>query len=319
LSQALIRLLIQRLLLGVATLFAISALIFFAAELLPGDAAQAILGQSATPENLENLRVQLGLDKPALQRYIVWLGGVVRGDLGNSIVNQRPVADVIGPRFGNTMFLAAFAAIIAVPLAILLGLLAVLFRDRWPDKLISALTLTSISLPEFFVGYVLIFFFAIRLPWFPSVAIITEDMSIFERLRVIILPAATLIFVVLAHMMRMTRAAIIGVMSSSYIEMATLKGIAPFRVIFRHAFPNAVSPIINVVVVNLAYLVVGVVIVEFIFAFPGMGQLFVDNVTKRDLPIVQACALIFAAVFIGLNMLADIFSILANPKLRYPK
>ena len=318
-SIQLIRLILQRVALGVVTLFVISLLIFLSAEILPGDVAQTILGQSATPENLANLRLQLGLDKPPLVRYVDWLGGILQGDLGTAIVNKQPVAKLIGARFGNTLFLASVSALIAVPLAILLGLLAVRFRDKWPDKIISASTLTAISLPEFFVGYVLILFFAIKLPWFTSLSTVSATMSLGERLQAIVLPCATLTFVVLAHMMRMTRAAIIGVLSSPYIEMAQLKGVSPFNIIFRHAFPNAISPIINVVVVNLAYLIVGVVVVEVIFVYPGMGQLFVDNVSKRDLPVVQACGLIFATVFIGLNLIADILSIISNPKLRFPK
>jgi peptide/nickel transport system permease protein len=319
LPTQLIRLIAQRIGLGLLTLFAISILIFLSAEILPGDVAQTILGQSATPENLANLRVQLGLDKPPLTRYLNWLGGILQGDMGNALTNKQPVAKLIGSRFGNTVFLALVSALIAVPIAILLGLLAVRFRDSWIDKFISAATLTTISLPEFFVGYVLILFFAIKLPWFSSLSTVSSSMGFGERLLAIVLPCATLTLVVLAHMMRMTRAAIIGVMSSPYIEMAQLKGVSPLKIVFRHALPNALSPIINVVVVNLAYLIVGVVVVEVIFVYPGMGQLFVDNVAKRDLPVVQACGLIFATVFIGLNMLADILSIISNPKLRYPK
>jgi peptide/nickel transport system permease protein len=319
LSAQLLRLILQRIGLGVLTLLAISVLIFLSAEILPGDVAQTILGQSATPENLANLREQLGLNKPPLQRYLNWLGGVLHGDMGTALTNKQPVAKLIGSRFGNTVFLAVVSALIAVPISILLGLLAVRFRDSWIDKTISAATLTTISLPEFFVGYVLILFLAIKLQWFSNLSTLTPSMALAERLNAIILPCATLTLVVLAHMMRMTRAAIIGVMSSPYIEMAQLKGVSPLKIVFRHALPNALSPIINVVVVNLAYLIVGVVVVEVIFVYPGMGQLFVDNVAKRDLPVVQACGLIFATVFIGLNMFADILSIISNPKLRYPK
>ena len=318
-STQLVRLILQRLSLGILTLLAISVLIFLSAEILPGDVAQTILGQSATPENLANLRVQLGLDKPPLQRYLNWLGGILQGDMGNALTNKQPVAKLIGTRFGNTVFLAVVSAFIAVPIAILLGLLAVRFRDSWIDKMISAATLTTISLPEFFVGYVLILVFAIKLGWFLSLSTISASMPLGEKLLAIALPCATLTLVVLAHMMRMTRAAIIGVMSSPYIEMAQLKGVSPLKIVFRHALPNALSPIINVVVVNLAYLIVGVVVVEVIFVYPGMGQLFVDNVAKRDLPVVQACGLIFATVFISLNMLADILAIISNPKLRFPK
>ena len=191
--------------------------------------------------------------------------------------------------------------------------------NRWPDKLISGLTLASISLPEFFIGYVLIYFFAVKLRWFPSVATVYDSMGFFEKLNAIALPVAVLTLVVLAHMMRMTRAAILNVMQSAYIETAELKGLSAFNVIFRHAFPNAISPIVNVVMLNLAYLVVGVVVVEVIFVYPGMGQYLVDHVTKRDVPVVQACGLIFAAVFIGLNLVADVVAIISNPRLRHPK
>ncbi len=332
----LVRLIVQRLALGVLTLFVISILIFLGTELLPGDVAQTILGQQATPENLAALRLELGLDKPPLTRYLGWLGGLLQGDLGTTLSSKRPVVEAIGSRFANTMFLASVAAAIAVPLAILLGLLAVRFRDSWFDKLISVTTLTTISLPEFFVGYLLILYFAINAPWFEipvfwsdnplqiparfdSIAVVNERMNFFERLEVIALPVATLVLVVLAHMMRMTRAALIGIMSSPYIEMATLKGVSPFKIITQHALPNSIAPIVNVIVLNLAYLVVGVVVVEVVFVYPGMGQLLVDHVSKRDLPMVQACSLIFAAIYISLNMFADIVSIISNPKLRFPK
>lgn len=313
------RLIGQRLLLGVVTLFVISILIFLGTEFLPGDVAQTILGQQATPENLAALRAELGLDKPPVTRYLGWLGNILQGDLGTTLTSRRPVADMIGGRFGNTMFLAGVAALIAIPLAILLGLLAVRFRDSWLDKTISATTLTTISLPEFFVGYVLILVFAMVLQWTNSTATVYADMGLGERLQAIILPVTTLTLVVLAHMMRMTRAALIGIMSSPYIEMATLKGVSPFKIITRHALPNSIAPIVNVIVLNLAYLVVGVVVVEVVFVYPGMGQLLVDHVAKRDLPMVQACGLIFAAIYISLNMFADIVSIISNPKLRFPK
>ena len=310
---------VQRLALGLLLLLAVSVLIFAGTQILPGDVAQSILGQSATPEALANLREELGLNEPALSRYFSWLGGAMTGDLGTALTSGADISDAIGSRLGNTVFLAAVAAVIAIPLAILLGLLAVRYRERWPDKLISGVTLASISLPEFFIGYVLILFFAAKLQWFPSVATVYDGMAFGERLNVVVLPAITLTMVVLAHMMRMTRAAILNVMQSAYIETAELKGLSAFQVIARHAFPNAIAPIVNVVMLNLAYLVVGVVVVEVVFAYPGMGQYLVDHVSKRDVPVVQACGLIFAAVYIGLNMIADIVSILANPRLRHPK
>lgn len=309
----------QRLGLGLLLLFAVSVLIFVGTEILPGDVAQSVLGQSATPEALANLRDEMGLNEPALSRYFGWLGGVVTGDLGTSLTSGKGITEQISGRLGNTLFLAFWAAVVAVPLAITLGLVAVRYRNRWPDKLISAVTLASISLPEFFVGYVLIYFVAVKLRWFPSVAIINDSMSFGAKLGAIALPVTVLTLVVLAHMMRMTRAAILNVMQSAYIETAELKGMSQFKVIFRHAFPNAISPIVNVVMLNLAYLVVGVVVVEVIFTYPGMGQYLVDHVSKRDVPVVQACGLIFAAVYIGLNLIADIVSIISNPRLRHPK
>ena len=217
------------------------------------------------------------------------------------------------------MFLAFWAAVISVPLAIFLGLLAVRYKDKWPDKLISAVTLTTISIPEFMIGYILVYWLAIKLRWFPSVAILNDSMSLGAKLNAIAIPVMVLTLVVLAHMMRMTRAAILNVMQSAYIETAELKGLRLLTVIRRHAFPNAVAPIVNVVMINMAYLVVGVVVVEVVFAYPGMGQYLVDHVSKRDVPVVQACGLIFAAVYIGLNLIADIVSIVTNPRLRHPK
>ncbi len=244
---------------------------------------------------------------------------MLTGDLGVALSNGQDIATQLGKRLGNTLFLASVAAVVSVPLSILLGLLAVRYRNRWPDKLISGTTLISISLPEFFIGYLLIYFVAVRLGWFPSVSTVYDGMSFGQRLAAVALPAATLTLVVLAHMMRMTRAAILNVMQSAYIETAELKGLSQFDIIRKHAFPNAIAPIVNVVMLNLAYLVVGVVVVEVIFVYPGMGQYLVDHVSKRDVPVVQACGLIFAAVYISLNIIADVVAIVANPRLRHPK
>ncbi len=314
-----LKLIAQRLALGFLLLFAASILIFAGTTMLPGDVAQSILGQSATPESLANLRRELGMDEPALGRYVSWLGGFVQGDLGTALTNGRDIAESLGGRLKNTLFLAFWAAVISVPLAIFLGLLAVRYKDRWPDKLISAVTLTTISIPEFMIGYVLIYWVSIKWGMFSSVAIINDGMSLGQKLNAIAIPVMVLTLVVLAHMMRMTRAAILNVMQSAYIETAELKGMGMLRIIRTHAFPNAIAPIVNVVMLNLAYLVVGVVVVEVVFAYPGMGQYLVDHVSKRDVPVVQACGLIFAAVYIGLNLIADIVSILANPRLRHPK
>lgn len=314
-----VKLVAQRLALGLILLLAVSALIFLGVEALPGDTAEAILGQQATEQALANLREKMQLGDPAFVRYFRWLGGILQGDLGVALSNGQDIATSIGQRLGNTLFLAFWAAIIAVPWAIILGLIAARYVGRWPDKLISAVTLTTISLPEFVLGYLLIFFLAVKWQLLPSAAMIFSGMSLGEQLYAIALPVLVLVLVVLAHMMRMTRAAILNVMQSAYIETAELKGLSPMAVIARHAFPNAIAPVVNVVMLNLAYLVVGVVVVEVVFVYPGMGQFLVDHVTKRDLPVVQASGLIFAAVYIGLNIFADVVSILANPRLRHPK
>ena len=314
-----LKLVAQRLSLGILLLFAASALLFGLTEVLPGDAAQAQLGQSATPENLANLREEMGLNRPAITRYAEWIGGILTGDMGNALSNKLPIGEQIGKRLGATMFLAFWAALISVPVAIMLGLVAVRYLNRWPDKVISGSTLAAISLPEFMVAYILIFVFAVKLGWAPSFANVPPDMPLLEKLHSISLPIAVLTMVVLAHMMRMTRAAILNVMQSAYIETAELKGLSSFEVIRRHAFPNAVAPIVNVVMINLAYLVVGVVVVEAVFAYPGMGQYLVDAVVKRDVPVVLTSGIIFSAVYIILNMIADIVSILSNPRLRHPK
>jgi peptide/nickel transport system permease protein len=317
--SGLLRLIAQRLALGIGTLFVVSVLIFAGTQLLPGDVAQAILGQSATPVAVAAIRKDLNLDRPAVVRYGEWLGHSLEGELGTSLANREPITQMISGRLGNTLFLAAAAALVAVPVAILLGLVAARFRETWLDKTISIVTLSAISMPEFFIGYILIFIFAVKLLWAPSIASVYEGMGLGEKLGAVALPVATLALVVIAHMMRMTRAAVINVMASPYIEMAELKGVSRSRIIFRHALPNALSPIINVVVLALAYLVVGVVVVEVVFVYPGMGQLMVDAVAKRDVPVVQACGLIFAATYVLLNLTADILSIVANPRLRHPR
>lgn len=312
-------LLLRRLGLGVVTLWVVSVLVFASTEILPGDVATAILGQSATPENLAELRRELGLERPAAVRYADWLAGLARGDLGTSLASGRPVADQIRQRLGNTLFLALVAAAAAVPLAVGLGILAAVRRETLLDKAISAATLAAISVPEFFVGYLLIILLAVQLPLFPSLATVTPGMGLGARLQAVALPALTLTLVVLAHMMRMTRAAVVSVLSAPYVEMARLKGVSDRKVVLRHALPNALAPIATVVALNLAYLVVGVVVVEVVFVYPGMGQYMVDAVAKRDVPAVQGSTMIFAATYVLLNLLADVAGIVANPRLRHPR
>jgi len=305
--------------LGVLTIIVISVLIFLGVEALPGDVATAILGQEATPETVAAFRKELKLDLPPHVRYFAWLGDFLRGDMGTSLANKRPISELIFWRFQNTIFLAASAAAVAVPVAVILGILAALYRNSLFDRIISMVTLSTISFPEFFVAYILIALLSVQIVIFPSISNINEQMSFGQKIYSIILPCLTLTLVVVAHMMRQTRAAIINILASPFIEMARLKGIKRMRVIVLHAFPNALSPVINVIALNLAYLVVGVVIVEVVFVYPGMGQLLVDSVSKRDIPVVQASGLIFAAVYVGLNLLADIMSIITNPRLRNPR
>ena len=316
---SLLRVVAQRFALGLLTLFIVSLVIASIVELLPGDITQAILGQTATPETVEAFRRELGIDRPVHERYIEWLRGMVTGDMGKSLANKREISELVGTRLSNTLFLGGFAAAIAVPLSLILGLLAALYRNSIFDRGINLFTLTSISFPEFFVAYILILLFAVKTGWFPGISNVSTDLPLGDKLFRTLLPAATLTLVVVAHMMRMTRAAIINLLSSDYIEMAHLKGIRPMRVIFYHALPNAWGPIVNVIALNLAYLVVGVVIVEVVFVYPGLGQLLVDSVSKRDVPVVQACSMIFAGVYILLNLLADIVSIVTNPRLLHPR
>ena len=317
--SSLLKVILQRLGLGLLTLFAVSVIIAFVVELLPGDITEAILGQTATPETVAAFRKEIGLDQPAYIRYLDWLGGILTGDLGQSLASKRDISEFVVPRLSNTLFLGGLAAAIAVPLALFLGLLAALYRNSIFDRIVNFTTLTSISFPEFFVAYILILFLSVKAGIFPGISNVSTDLAFSEQFYRTLLPALTLTLVVLAHMLRMTRAAIINLLSSPYIEMARLKGTRPFRVIFHHALPNAWGPIVNVVALNLAYLVVGVVVVEVVFVYPGLGQLLVDSVSKRDLPVVQACSIIFAAVYILLNLLADIVSIVSNPRLLHPR
>ncbi|WP_198431822.1 ABC transporter permease [Pseudooceanicola antarcticus] len=308
-----------RLGLSLLLLFASSVLIFCGIEALPGDFASTYLGQAATPQAVANIRAELGLDEPMVSRYLAWAGGILQGDFGTSWASGQVIADQLWSRMGNSLLLAGCAAVIAVPLAVGLGLVAVLYRDRWPDKLINMVSLAAVSLPEFFVAYLLILWLVVQTPLAVFPATVYDSMSLIEKLHTIALPVATLVLVVIAHMMRMTRAAILSLLSQAYMETAALKGLGAWRIILRHAMPNALAPIINVVALNLAYLIVGVVVVEVVFVYPGMGQYMVDAVTVRDLPVVQGCGLVFAAIYILLNMTADILSIFANPRLRHPR
>ncbi|NKX16616.1 ABC transporter permease [Ochrobactrum pseudogrignonense] len=301
------------------TLFLVSALIFAGTQILPGDVASAILGQNATPEALATLRESLGLNQPVLARYFAWLAGFVTGDLGTSLANQQPVADLLWPRFWNTMALAAFAAVISVPIAILLGLITAVKRGGIFDRVINIVALAFVSLPEYFLGLLLILFLSIRFNLLPSLADTYEGMTFLEWVQATALPALTLVLVTVAQMMRMTRTAVLSVMDQAYVETAYLKGLRTKRVVTKHALPNAAAPIVNVVAFNIAYLITGVVLVEAVFNYNGLGRFMVDAVSKRDLPLVQAAALVFGAAYVILNIIADVAAIALNPRLRHPR
>lgn len=322
-GSAILKTIANRLGLGLFTLFVVSLAIFSLMSLMPGDFARNILGQSATPETVLAFQREVGLDRPAVERYVTWIGNAVQGDFGNSFVTsgdrKRAVAEIIAPRLRNTLFLATLTAIMAVPLAIGLGILAAVFRNSVFDRVINATTLTTISMPEFFMAYLLLVVFSTKLHLLPGLATVNMGDPLLEKIRRCALPAMTLTLVIVAHMMRMTRAALINVLNDPYMEMARFKGIGRTRMVLRHALPNAWAPIFNVIAFNLAYLVVGVVIVEVVFAYPGIGQLMVDSVSTRDIPVVQACSLVFATVYILLNLAADLLSILSNPRLMHPR
>lgn len=317
--QPLAAMILKRIGLGFVTLAIVSIIVFFAVYLLPGDLAEEILGQARTPEAVANIRRELGLDRPAGTRYLDWIGGVLTGDFGRSLASGRPIAELIGMRLLNTFFLAGFAAVVSMPLSLALGIIAALHRGRLIDRSINVAALAAISLPEFFVAYILIFVLSVEAGLMPSLATVGADTPLAERLYRTILPVMTLTFAVAAHVMRLTRAAIVNLIATPYIEMAHLKGLKPARIIVHHALPNALAPIINVVVLNLAYLIVGVVVVEVVFGYPGLGQLLVDSVSKRDVPVVQVVCLIFASTYIVLNLIADVLTIALDPRLMHQR
>jgi len=313
------RMVLQRLGIGIATLFVVSVIVFLITSILPGDVASIILGQSATPETLAALRAQLGMDQPSYIRYFSWLGNMMTGDLGISKAGGATISSLIDSRIWNTLMMAGLVSLISIPISIALGLWAAMHPGTKLDRIVTFGTLSTISVPEFFIATIMVLVFAVKLKWLPATLYLTGDESWLELLKAMAMPLITLVIVVSAQMIRMTRAGILNVMSSPYIEMAILKGVPRKRIILRHALYNAIGPIVNVIALNLAYLVSGVVIVETIFSYPGLAKLMIDGVQTRDLPLVQACAMIFCGVYVVLILLADIASILSNPRLRHPK
>jgi len=310
------RLIIERILLSILTLLIVSLIIFFMLEILPGDVATRILGRDATPESLAVLRERLHLDAPALLRYGAWLGNLLTGHLGNSLVSDRPIVVILGPRILNTVLLSVYAFIIYIPLTAIPAMIQAVRRDRALDHGLSVLTLVLLSMPDFLLGTVLLIAFVIVVPLLPAMSVVDATSGAGEYLRAMRLPAITLAIVMAVYAVRMLRDNLIEVLDSDYVRMAELKGLSPARVLVRHALPNALVPTLNVTALNLAYLVGGVVVVEKIFGYPGFGSLLVDALQLRDLPVIEATIMIAASVYIVANLLADIGAILLNPRLR---
>ncbi|WP_062205448.1 ABC transporter permease [Aureimonas sp. AU12] len=317
-SSRMAKLIAGRLLVALATLLFVSFVVFGATQLLPGDVAQAILGQSATPEAVAGLRTALGLDQPALQRFVAWLGGLLTGDAGVSLVSRQPIGDLVWTRLSKSLTLAGIVAAVSVPIALLLGITTAVWRNSPYDRVVSLLTISVVSVPEFLVATLAVLVFAVHLHWLPALSFLPPSATPLQFVRAVAMPVMALSFVVVAQMARMTRAAMIEALKSPYVEMAVLKGASPARIVLRHALPNTIGAVANAVALSLSYLLGGVIIVETIFNYPGIAKLMVDSVSMRDMPVVQACAIVFCAVYLLLVTLADIVAIVSNPRLRHP-
>jgi peptide/nickel transport system permease protein len=315
-NKVMLRLIATRVAIGLLTLWIVSVLVFGATALLPGDVAEAVLGQAATQEAVAGLRAALHLDQPGWWRYMLWLGGLLRGDPGRSLVNHLPVTSLIGSRLPNSLLLAALTAAFSVPLALTLGITAAVKRRSLYDRIAGLVTVGVVSVPEFLVATLAVLLFAVKLHWLPALSSIRDVHTAGQLFRSFAMPVVSLSFVVMAQMARMSRAALIGTLDSSYVEMAVLKGARPARIVLRHALPNALGPIVNAVALSLSFLLGGVIIIETIFNYPGLAKLMVDAVSTRDMPVVQACAMIFCAGYLLLTTLADVAAILSNPRLR---
>ncbi len=310
------RLIVRRLALTALTLLIVSVIVFAITNLLPGDAAQAALGQSATPETVAALRLQFGLDQPAYLRFGSWLLRLAHGNLGISFASNMPVTELIGGRLPKSLTLAAITACVSVPVALLLGILAATHRESAIDRIVSLGTLSLVATPEFLVGTIAVLVFAVKLHWLSALSYSGEIETVHQFMRAYAMPVFTLCAVIIAQMARMTRAAVIEQLSRPYVEMAMLKGASPARIVLRHALPNAIGPIANAIALSLSYLLGGVIVVETIFNYPGLASLMVDAVSNRDFPLVQACTLIFCLGYLMLVLLADVCAIVSNPRLR---
>jgi peptide/nickel transport system permease protein len=311
-----VRLLARRLLLAVLTVWLASLLVFVALQALPGNLATQILGQNATPQAVAALDAQLHLDRPAWQRYLSWLGGALHGDFGRSLATGQPAATVVGHALRNTALLALIVIVCGVTLSLVFGVVAATFRDRWPDLLISGVSLAGMSVPEFTVATLLVLLFSIRFAVFPAVVIAGPSATLGQLLPDLWLPAAALTIVMAAYIVRMMRTSVIDVLASEYVTMARLKGLPARRVLLRHALPSALLPTLNVIAINVAWLVGGVVVVENVFNYPGLGTLMLQAVHNRDLPVLQLIAVTGSVVYAAVNLLADLGALALNPRLR---
>jgi peptide/nickel transport system permease protein len=311
-----LKLILQRLSLAVFTLFTVCVLVFGVTEALPGDVCTAFLGRDAQGTRLENCRQQRNLDQPALQRFSDWGAGVLQGNLGISLKRDKPINDLVETRMRNTAVLALGSALVGIPLAIFFGVLAALRRDKPADMAISGISIFAMTIPEFVTATILIYIFAVQLQWFPAVTTVRHNAPIADLLPNIILPMVTLALVMMAHILRMIRSAMIDVMASDFVQMARLKGVPYWQLVFIHALPSAMLPAINIIALTIAWLLGGVVIIEQVFNYPGIGTLMIRAIYDRDLPLVQAIALILAAVYVVCNLLADLSSLALNPRLR---
>jgi peptide/nickel transport system permease protein len=311
-----LRLILTRTVTAILTMLAVSILIFSVVELLPGDIAARVLGREAPEEARAAFRAQLRLDRPAYERYWLWLSGFVSGDMGKSLVSKRPVAQIVGDRLGNTLVLGAHALLVYIPLSLLLAIISAVNRERPVDHGVTLLTLIQNSLPEFVVGTGLLLVFAVAIPVFPVMSLIDQAKTYPELLRTLVLPTITLAFALMPHAIRMLRDNLIDVLNSDYVRMATLKGLPRSKVVLKHALPNSLIPLLNIVAVEMAWLIGGVVIVEQVFAFPGIGGLLVSSVFMRDAPTVEAIALLVSGIYILSNLIADVGTILLSPRLR---
>ena len=299
-------LILKRIGLGLITLFIVSLITFVGVEVLPGDACTTYLEREAYGPALDACIKRLGLDIPSYQRYLDWAANVVRGDFGYSLSGEMPINEVLGPRVKNSLVLASVSILIGIPLAIVLGIITALWRDKLPDIIISTITIFSMTIPEFISATLLILIVAIWLGWLPGIVIIPSDATFYELLSNIILPVVAISMIMTAHMARMVRSSVIQVMASDYVQMAILKGVPYWKMVFRHVLPNALLPAINVVALTIAWLLGGVVVTEVVFNYPGLGRLVIESISNRDLPVVQALAIILASIYVGINLIADL-------------